>query len=174
MANYFKAVSEEFKDWKKAALVVIFTVVRLIYGWSWFTGGLEKLGWFTDGKLNSTGKIETMITNIAGPKVTHFDPLLINKAFAWIAQNIFLGMPGATDTLVVIFEIAVGVVMLLGFRIFLGSLVAMFMNTQFMAGGSFNNFGYIWTNLAFLKFAKYAELLGIDGYIRFKKGKKLL
>lgn len=174
MSSYFDSVKTQFKDWKVASLVIIFTVVRLIYGWSWFEAGLHKMEWFSDGKLNSAAKIGTLVTNIAGPKVTSFDPLYINKAWAWVAQNIFLGMPGLTDTLVVIFEILVGVSMLIGFRIFWFALIAMFMNVQFIAGGSFNNFGYIWTNLAFLKFAQYGELLGLDGFLKFKQKKELL
>lgn len=174
MTSYIDAVKEQLKDRKVALLVIIFTVVRLIYGWAWFEAGLHKLEWFSDGKLNSAGKIGTLITNIAGPKVTSFDPLYINKAFAWVAQNVFLSMPGVTDTLVVILEISVGVSMLLGFRVFWFALIAMFMNVQFLAGGSFNNFGYIWTNLAFLKFAQHAELLGVDGFLKYKKNKEAL
>ena len=83
-------------------------------------------------------------------------------------------MPGVTDALVVTFELLVGLSMLLGFRIFWFALIAMFMNLQFLAGGSFNNFGYIWTNLAFLKFAQYAELLGVDGFLKYKQNKKLI
>lgn len=174
MTSYFDAVKTQFQDRKVALLVIIFTVARIIYGWSWFEAGLHKLAWFSDGKLNSTGKIGTLITNIAGPKVTSFDPLYINKAWAWVAQNVFQSMPGITDGLVVIFEILVGLFMILGFRIFWTALIAMFMNLQFLAGGSFNNFGYIWTNLAFLKFAKHAELLGVDGFLRYKQNKDLL
>ena len=169
MTTYFEKVKEQFKDQKVAFLVIIFTVVRLIYGFSWVESASHKIVWFTDGKLNSAAKIGSLITNIAGPKVTSFDPLYINKAFAWVAQNIFLGMPGVTDTLVVVFEFLVGISMILGFRIFWFALIAMFMNVQFLAGGSFNNFGYIWTNLAFLKFAQYAELLGVDGFLKYKK-----
>jgi len=174
MASYYNAVKVQFKDSKVALLVVIFTVARVIYGWAWFEAGLHKLAWFSDGKLNSAGKIGTLITNIAGEKVTNFDPLYINKGFGWVAQNIFLGMPGVTDTLVVILEISVGVFMILGLGIFWTALVAMFMNLQFLAGGSFNNFGYVWSNLAFLKFAKHAELLGVGGFLRYKQNKNLL
>ncbi|WP_206812095.1 DoxX family protein [Paradesulfitobacterium ferrireducens] len=98
MNSYFEAVSAKMKDWKVAVLVIVFTVARILYGYAWFEAGLHKIAWFSDGKLNSAGKIGTMITNIAGPKVTSFDPLYINKAWAWVAQNIFLGMPGVTDT----------------------------------------------------------------------------
>lgn len=174
MTAYFNAVKAELKDGKIALLVLVFTVARVIYGLKWVESGIGKLVWFSDGKLNSAAKIQTMITNIAGEKVTNFDPLGINQAFAWVAKNVFLGMPGLTDGLVVIFEILVGLFMILGFRVFWGALIAMFMNIQFIAGGSFNNFGYIWTNLAMFKFAKYAELIGVDGFLRFKNSKKLL
>lgn len=171
MSSYFKTVGVELKDWKKALLVVIFTVARLIYGWSWTSSGFGKLTtWFSDGKLNSVGKINTMVTNLAGPEVTRFDPLYINKVFAWIADNIFAGMPAVTDVLVVVLEILVGIAVILGFRIFWSALVATFLNIQFIAGASFNNFGYIWTNLAFMKFAKYVDFLGIDGYLRASRG----
>lgn len=174
MSSYFEAVKTYFKDRKTAFLVIIFTVARLIYGWAWVESASHKLAWFSDGKLNSAGKIGSLITNIAGPNVSSFDPLYINKGFSWIAQHIFLGMPGVTDTLVVIFETLVGLSMLLGFRISWFALIAMFMNVQFIAAGSFNNFGYIWTNLAFLKFAQHAELLGVSGFLKYKQNKKLI
>lgn len=174
MTSYFSAVKAELKDWKVSLLVLVFTVARLIYGFAWIQSGMHKIAWLSDGKLNATGKIQTLVTNIAGPKVTSFDPLYINKFFGWVADTIFLGMPAVTDVLVVVFEITVGLLMILGFRVFWGALIAMFMNLQFLAGGSFNNFGYIWTNLAMLKFAKYAELIGLDGFLRFRKREKLL
>ncbi len=168
MTDYINSVKAQLQDWKIAALVLILTVARVVYGWSWLKSGIHKIGWLSDGKLNSAGKIETVVTNIAGPEVTRFDPLYINKVFGWVADNIFLGTPAFTDLLVVAFEITVGLFMILGFRIFWAALIGMFMNTQFMAGGSFNNFGYIWTNLAMMSFAKYAELIGLDGFLRFK------
>jgi thiosulfate dehydrogenase (quinone) large subunit len=175
MSSYFSAVAEELKDWKKAVLTIVFTLVRLYYGWTWIVNdGLEKLSWFTNGKQNSAGLIKGLITNLAGPKVVRFDPLHLNNIYAWVAQNVFLGIPRATDCLVVICELVVGLSLFLGFRVFWGAFVAIFLNTQFISAGSFNNFGYIWTDLAFLKFAKYADLLGVSGYLRFKKGKKLL
>lgn len=175
MTSYFDAVKAELKDWKASLLVIVLTVARIIYGYSWLHSGLGKATtWFSDGKLNAAPKIQTLVTNIAGPKVTSFDPLYINKFFGWVANTIFLGMPAVTDVLVVVFEISVGVLMILGFRVFWGALIAIFMNIQFMAGASFNNFGYIWTDLAMLKFSKYAELLGLDGFLRYKRNQKLL
>ncbi|UWG96601.1 DoxX family protein [Dehalobacter sp. DCM] len=174
MNRYIDSVTAEMKNAKAAFLVIIFTIVRLIYGFGWVTSGLHKLTWFSDGNINSAGVITRFVANIAGPEVTRFDPLYINKAFAWIANTFFLGMPGVTDTLVVILEITIGISMILGFRIFWFAFIAMFMNTQFIASGSFNNFGYIWTNLAMMKFSKYAELIGIDGFLRAGKGKNLL
>lgn len=168
MNDYLNSVKTQLQDWKVAALVLILTVARVVYGWAWLKSGVGKIAWLSDGKLNSVGKVETVVTNIAGPEVTRFDPLYINKAFGWIASNVFLGTPAFTDFLVVVFEIAVGLFMILGFKIFFAALIAMFMNTQFMAGGSFNNFGYIWTNIPMMYYAKYAELIGLEGYLRHK------
>lgn len=173
--GYFKAVFTELKeDTKALILALIFTVARLIYGWSWFSAGLEKISWFTNGKFNSGKEIQGLVNNLAGPKVTRFDPLGINHLFAWLAQHIFLPMGGVTDALVVISELAVGLLIILGFRIFWSALLAIFFNLQYIAAGSYNNFGYIWTNLALLKFSKYAELIGIDGLLKYKKQKELL
>lgn len=174
MAGYLKAVAKGLKSWKTAPLVIIFTVARIIYGWAWLEAGFHKLSWFSDGKLDSQALIEKMVTNLAGPDVKRFDPLHINNVFAWIAHNIFAGLPNLTDGLVVICEIAIGITIILGFKIFWSALVATFLNLQFMASGSFNNFGYIWTNLALMKFAKYAEFIGLDGFLGSKKGKELL
>ena len=139
-----------------------------------FSAGWEKLSWLSDGKFDAGKEIQTYITNIAGPKVTRFDPLGINHLFAWIAQHIFMTMGGLTDALVVISELAIGVLIILGFRVFWSALFAIFLNLQYLAAGSFNNFGYIWTDLALLKFARIAELIGVDGFLRFRKGNKLL
>lgn len=88
MTSYFGAVKEQLKDRKVAFLVIIFTVARIIYGWSWFQAGFKKLAWFSDDKFNSTGKIGTLIKNIAGPEVKSFDPLYINKAcFAFYPEH---------------------------------------------------------------------------------------
>jgi thiosulfate dehydrogenase [quinone] large subunit len=168
MHTYLSEVKNRLQDWRIAALVIIFTIARVIYGWAWLKSGLGKLAWLSDGTINSAGKIQTMVTNLAGPEVARFDPLMINKTFAWIAQHVFLGMPGVTDALVVVLEITIGLTMILGFGIFWSALAALFMNTQFFAGGSFNNFGYIWTNLAAMSFAKHAELLGLSGYLKFR------
>jgi len=174
MNTYFNALSNLFKDWKNAVLVIVFTVARIIYGWGWFTAGLHKLAWLSDGKINSAGKIEGLVNNLVGPEVHGLDPLHINALFAWAADNIFLNMPAVTDTLVVTFEILVGVLMILGFRVFWGALIALFLNLQFIAAGSANNFGYIWTNIAFMKWSKYVDAIGLDGFLRFKKGKEIL
>lgn len=48
------------------------------------------------------------------------------------------------------------------------------MNMQFFAGESFNNFGYIWSNLIFMKLAKYTEAIGLGGFLKIKKGKELI
>ncbi|HHV65707.1 MAG TPA: DoxX family membrane protein [Peptococcaceae bacterium] len=169
MNAYINAIKNQLKDWRLAIIVPVFTVARVIYGWAWLKSGWGKLSWLSDGMLNSAGKVEAVVNNLAGSEVTRFDPLYINKGFAYIADNIFLNMPAVTDFLVVVFEIGIGLSMILGFGIFWSALVAMFMNTQFMAGGSFNNFGYIWTNVGMMTFAKHAELIGLSGYLRYRK-----
>jgi thiosulfate dehydrogenase [quinone] large subunit len=174
MKGYCSAVAAILKDWKKAVLVIVFTVARIIYGLAWLKAGWHKLEWLHDGELNAIGMINGVVAKISGPEVTRFDPLGINKAFGWIADTFFAGMPAITDVLVVAFEIGIGVLLIIGFKIFITALVATFLNLQFMAGGSSNNFGYIWTNLALMKFAKYAEVIGLDGFLRFKKGKELV
>lgn len=167
--DYIKA---ELKDGKKAALVIIFTLARIIYGWSWFHAGIEKAssGWLNFAGGHSVKQITNMATNMLPPKAHGFDPLYINKLWSWIAVNIFNGMPGLTDFLVVVCEIAVGVGMIIGFRLFWTALLALFLNVQFIAAGSANNFGYIWTNIIIMNVTKYAELIGLSGYFKFKKG----
>ena len=169
MQSYKLALANMFKDWKTGLIVVIFSIARIIYGWDWIQAGWEKLSWFSDGKHDATPYIQGIIKNI-GPAAHRFDPLGINKAVAWIAHNIYLNLPGLTDFVVVIFEILIGLFIILGFNVFWASLVAMFLNTQYFSGGSFNNFGYIWTNLALMKWAKYFEAIGVSGYLRVKKG----
>ena len=170
MSSYFETVSSELKeDWKNPILVIIFTVGRLIYGWAWFSAGWEKLSWLSGGKFYAGSLIHTLINNLAGPKVTRFDPLDLDRLFAWLAQNIFLPMGRLTDILVVLLELVIGIMIIVGFRIFWVALIATFLNLQYFAAGSYNNFGYIWTNLALLKFAKYADLIGVDGFLRHRK-----
>lgn len=173
MNSYMDAVKDELKDWKKALLVIIFTVARIIYGYAWVEAGFEKAtsGWFAGGK-HSFGLIAGMVNNLVGPKVHGLDPLYINKLWAWIATNIFNGMPSVTDKLVPICEIVVGLGMIFGFRLFWTAILALFLNVQFITAGSGNNFGYIWTNIIIMNCAKYAELIGISGFLKFRKGRK--
>lgn len=78
------------------------------------------------------------------------------------------------DGLVVVFEILIGLFLIIGFKVFLTALLALFLNLQYMAAGVFSNFGYIWANLIFMKCAKYTEVIGLDGFLRVRKGKDLL
>lgn len=174
MNSYADAVKAEFKDWKKAILVIIFTVARIVYGYAWVKAGWEKAtsGWLNFAGGHAAKLISGMATSIAGPKVTHFDPLYLNKLWGWVAVNIFNGMPGVTDFLVPICEMAVGVGMIIGFRLLWVALLGLFLNVQFIAAGSANNFGYIWTNIIIMNLTKYFELLGVTGYFNYKKVQK--
>lgn len=176
MNSYIEALKAEFKNGKTAVLAIVFTVARIIYGWAWVEAGFEKAtsGWLNFAGGHSAKLIAGMATNMLPPKAHGFDPLYINDLWAWIATNVFNGMPGVTDFLVPITEMAVGILMILGFRIFWTSILALFLNVQFIAAGSANNFGYIWTNIIMMNVAKYAELIGVDGFLRAKKGKALV
>ncbi len=174
MNSYVDAVKAELKDWKKALLVIVFTVARIIYGYAWVEAGWGKAttGWLNFAGGHAKGLIAGMATNMLPPKAHGFDPLYINKLWAWVATNIFNGMPGVTDFLVPVSEIIVGVMMIFGFKVLWGALLGLFLNVQFIASGSANNFGYIWTNIIVMNFAKYFELIGVSGYLKFKKGQK--
>lgn len=176
MSSYTDWVKEQFKDTKTAILAVVFTVARIIYGYAWVKAGLEKAesGWFTIGKPHAYGLIANMANNMLPPKAHGFDPLYINKLWAWVATNIFNQMPPVTDFLVVICEIAVGVGMIIGFRLFWVALLGLFLNVQFIAAGSANNFGYIWTNVIIMNVSKYAELIGVSGFLSYKKGNSVV
>ena len=174
MNSYTEAVKTEFKDWKKALLLIIFTVARIIYGWAWVSAGWEKAtsGWFNFQGGHSAKLIAGMAANMLPPKAHGFDPLYINKLWSWVAIHIFNGMPAVTDFIVPICEIAVGVGMIIGFRLLWVALLGLFLNVQFITSGSANNFGYIWTDIIVMNFAKYFELIGVSGYLSFKKGQK--
>ena len=174
MNSYTEAVKTEFKDWKKALLLIIFTIARIIYGWAWVSAGWEKAtsGWFNFQGGHSAKLIAGMAANMLPPKAHGFDPLYINKLWSWVAIHIFNGMPAVTDFIVPICEIAVGVGMIIGFRLLWVALLGLFLNVQFITSGSANNFGYIWTDIIVMNFAKYFELIGVSGYLSFKKGQK--
>jgi thiosulfate dehydrogenase (quinone) large subunit len=172
--SYIEKLKDEFRNPITALLVLAFTVARVIYGWAWVQSGLGKLAWISNNKPDAAGKIATMIKNIAGPEVTRFDPLYINKLWGWFAQNVVLSLPELTDTLVVLIEIGAGILIILGLRVFWAALIMTFMNLQFFAGGSFNNFGYIWTNLLLMGFNKHAELIGLDGLLRSRRHNRLI
>jgi thiosulfate dehydrogenase (quinone) large subunit len=171
MNSYLDSVKSELTDWKKAILVTIFTVARIIYGYAWIQAGWEKAttGWLNFAGGHAKGLIAGMAANMLPPKAHGFDPLYLNKLWAWIAIHVFNSMPGVTDFLVPICEIAVGVGMIIGFRLLWFALLGLFLNIQFIAAGSANNFGYIWTNIIVMNFAKYFELIGVSGYFNFKK-----
>jgi thiosulfate dehydrogenase (quinone) large subunit len=175
MSSYIKSLSTEFKDWKRAVLIVIFTVARLIYGFSWLHGGIKKLPWLTDGKINSASLINVAVKNLETATTKNgADPLHLNDMLVWAAKHIFLATPILTDYMVVFSEIAIGIVIILGFKIIWIALLGMFLNTQYFTAGSANNFGYVWTNLGLMGFAKYTEAIGISGYLKARKGKELI
>ena len=64
---------------------------------------------------------------------------------------------------------AVGILMIVGFQLFWTAILALFLNVQFIASGSANNFGYIWTDIIVMNAANYAELIGLSGFLRYKK-----
>jgi thiosulfate dehydrogenase [quinone] large subunit len=175
MLTYLKSLSTEFKDARKAVLITLFTVIRLFYGFSWLKGGIEKLSWLTNGKNNSAGLIKVAVKNLQNATVKNgADPLHLNDMLVWAAQHIFLATPHLTDYMVVICEIAVGIVIILGFKIIWIALLGMFLNTQYFTAGAANNFGYVWTNLGLIGFAKYAEAIGISGYLKARRSKELI
>jgi thiosulfate dehydrogenase [quinone] large subunit len=168
-------VSELKKSWWNAAIVVVFTIARLIYGWDWFKAGWDKLvkeGWLTDGKFDSKGKIAVMVH---GLQHSHgADPLHLNNLLVWASNHIFLNMGGLVDFLVVFLEIFIGLFVFFGFGLIWSLVVALFLNLQYITAGSANNFGYIVTDVVWMQFPKYANLIGVDGFIRYKRGRALL
>lgn len=175
MSSYLKSLSTEFKDTRKALLITLFTLVRLYYGFSWLKSGLKKLSWLTNGKNNSAGLINVAVNNLQKATIKNgADPLHFNDMLVWAAKHIFLATPRLTDCMVVFCEIAVGIVIILGFKIIWIALLGMFLNTQYFTAGAANNFGYVWTNLGLIGFAKYAEAIGISGYLKAKMGKELI
>lgn len=174
--TYLEAVGAELKkSWWKAAVVVVFTISRLIFGWDFFKAGFEKAtteNWFGDGKFDAGGLIGKMVSNIQhahGP-----DPLHLNYVLVWFANHLFIPMGSFTDFLVVLFEMGVGIFTFFGLGIMWTMIAALFLNLQFAAAGSANNFGYLVTDIIWFKWPSYAGLIGIDGYIRFKRGQNLL
>ncbi len=174
--GYINAVKAELsKSWWNTVVVVVFTIARIIYGWDWFTAGWEKMtkeGWLTDGKFNSGGLIQGMVTSIEHSHGS--DPLHLNDLLVFFANNIFLHMGGLVDFLVVFFEIFIGIFVIFGLGFIWSLVVALFLNLQYAAAGAANNFGYLLTDVIWIKFPKYANLIGIDGYLRYRKGKALL
>jgi len=174
--GYLASVGAELKkSWWNAVVVVVFTICRLIFGWDWFKAGWDKMtseGWLTNGKFNSGGLIAKMVKNLQHAHGT--DPLHLNNLLIWASNHIFLNMGGFLDFLVVLFELLVGLFVFFGFGFIWAMAVAMFLNIQYAAAGSANNAGYIATAAVWLVFPSYASLIGIDGYIRFKRGQNLL
>ncbi|WP_054967574.1 hypothetical protein [Alicyclobacillus ferrooxydans] len=171
--GYFEAVGAELKkSWWNAVVVVVFTIARLIFGWDWFKAGLEKLSWLSNGKANSAGMIQGMVKNLQHSHGA--DPLHLNNLLVWFANHLFLTMTGLTDFLVVAFEILIGVFVFFGFGFIYTMVAALFLNLQYATAGSANNFGYLVTDIVWFKFPSYASLIGIDGYIRHRRGQNLL
>lgn len=174
--NYLSAVGAELKkSWWNAVVVIVFTIGRLIFGWDFFKAGFEKATsehWFTDGKFNAGGLIHGMVKNVQHSHGS--DPLHLNGLLVWFANHLFIPMGHVTDTLVVIFEMAIGIFTFFGLGILWTMIAALFLNLQFATAGSANNFGYLVTDIVWFKFPSYAGLIGIDGYIRFRRGQNLL
>ncbi len=174
--DYINAVGAELKkSWWNALVVVVFTIARLFYGWDWFKAGWDKMTtehWLTDGKFNSGGLIKGMVAAI---QHSHgMDPLHLDNLLVWFSNHIFLNMGGLVDFLVVFLELFIGIFVFFGFGFVWSIVVAIFLNLQYAAAGAANNFGYLVTDIVWVKWPTYASLIGVDGYIRYRKGKKLL
>jgi|GEM_PF-650355 len=179
MGGYFSAVGEEFKkSWWNTIVIVVFTICRLLFGWDWFKAGWGKLtgseggvSWI-GGKFEAEGMIKGLVS---GLQHSHgADPLHLNNLLIWCCNNLFLNMGGLTDFLVVFFELFIGIFCFFGFGMVWTMVAAIFLNLQYIAAGAANNFGYLVTDIVWLSFPKYAGLIGIDGYIRYRKGQALI
>ena len=169
--SYIDYIKAQFKNSRTAILTIIFTIARIIYGWSWVNSGWGKAtsGWLNFDGGHAAKLISSMAKNIVPPAAHGLDPLHINSLWSWVAIHIFNGMPAFTDFLVPISEMVVGILMIVGFQLFWAAILGLFLNVQFIAAGSANNFGYIWTNIIVMNSAKYAELIGLSGFLRYKK-----
>lgn len=171
--GYLAAVGAELrKNRWNAVVVVVFTIARLLFGWDWLKAGLEKLSWLGDGKFNSGKLIQGMVANFQhshGP-----DPLHLNNVLVFFANHVFLNLGALVDFFVVVFEILIGVFAILGFGFIWTIVVALFLNLQYAAAGAANNFGYLVTDIVWIRFPNYASLIGVDGYIRYLRGQNLL
>lgn len=172
--SYLESVGAEMKKgWWRAAVIVVFTVARLFYGWDWFKAGWDKLTqehWLTDGKFNSGGLIQGMVAAI---QHSHgMDPLHIDNLLVWFANHIFLHMGGLVDFMVVALEMLIGLFVFFGFAFIWTMVAAVFLNLQYAAAGAANNYGYLVTDIVWIKFPTYASLIGIDGYLRYRRSQR--
>lgn len=176
MSGYVSAVAGEFKKsgWN-AFIVVVFTIARVIFGWSWFKAGWDKLTtehWLSDGKFNSGGLIHGMVSSI---QHSHgMDPLHLDNVLVWVSNHIFLQMGGFLDFLVVFLEMFIGLFVFFGFGFIVAMVAALFLNLLYATAGAANNYGYLVTDIVWLTLPKYASLIGVDGFLRYRKGKMLL
>lgn len=176
MSSYLDAISAEFKrsPWN-AFIVIVFTLARLIVGWDWFKAGWDKLTvehWLSDGKFDSGGLLQGMVAAIQhshGPDPLHLDNLLV-----WVTNHIFLNLGGFLDFLVILFEIVIGLFVFFGFGFIASMVAALFLNFLYATAGAANNFGYMVTDIVYLYLPTYGNLIGIDGYLRFRRGGNLL
>lgn len=165
MSGYFNYLKLKLTSWR-ILVIPLLTLARLYYGYRWLSSGIRKIAWLSDGKLNSAGYISGMIENM---RTDRGDPFYLGRIFAEIADNVFLNLPELTDFLVVFFEIVIGIMIIIGFKLFWTMLLALFLNLQFFAAGSTNNFGYVITNLVIIKWAESFELIGLGGFLKSKK-----
>lgn len=173
MGAYINAVTAEYKKgWWNALVITVFTLARFVVGWNWFHAGIEKWSWLSDGKFDAGGLLQGLVANIKGSHGP--DPLHLNNLLVWVVNHIFMNAGGLVDVLVVFCEILVGVCIFFGFGFIWAIIVAIFLNLQYSAAGAANNFGYLVTDIVWFKFPSQASLIGIDGYLRYRSGKKLV
>jgi len=176
--SYFEYVGAEFrKGWWNALVIVVFTIARLIFGWSWFKAGWGKLtgseggaSWI-GGKFEAEGMMKGMVSNLQHSHGS--DPIHLNNLLIWFTNNIFLHMGGLVDFLVVAFEILVGIFVFFGFAIVWAMIAALFLTLQYAAGGAANSFGYNVVEIVWFRFPRNVGLIGVDGYLRYRKENKL-
>jgi thiosulfate dehydrogenase [quinone] large subunit len=145
----------------------IWLVVRLILGWNWISGSIEKFGSYSGGWANGSAVQGFAKGGLA--QMTGAHPSVIGGTFGW--NKAWLTWVADTGyrfigPLIPFLELTVGVLLVLGLFTGLGAALGLLMNLSFLFAGSDGvNPAYALAALAIIAAWRVAGYYGLDRWV---------
>ncbi|MGR5066622.1 hypothetical protein [Photobacterium sp. DNB22_13_2] len=146
----------------------LFSLVRIYYGYNWLIAGFNKItsdfsvvGFFNYFVLSETSVVMSQATKGEwGASI-----------WVWFVENLFIPFAPILNTMIPLTELALGILLLIGFQRIIICVVACFLNITFIMSG------VVWPGVHYLFFQLLLAVsnnqyeLCVDNYLRAKQYK---